>query len=136
MLASGAFIQVQSPLRWFVDNFSTIADWRATLLRVASFRRAVIETDVLHDVESRIAFVAGEPGKFRIEDLEIASPPGCTMLEEKKIEIKAVEWCFIVGESGTGKTLLFRSLAGLWPWGSGRVARPSGEEFFFMPRTP
>src|SRR5471032_2304337 len=62
MLASGAFIQVQSSLRWFVDNFSTIADWRATLLRVASFRRAVIETDVLHDVESRIAFVDGAAG--------------------------------------------------------------------------
>ncbi|HXA37253.1 MAG TPA: ABC transporter ATP-binding protein/permease [Steroidobacteraceae bacterium] len=136
MLASGAFIQVQSSLRWFVDNFSTIADWRATLLRVASFRRAVIETDVLHDVESRIAFVAGEPGKFRIEELEIASPAGCTMLAEKHIEIKAGERVLIVGESGTGKTLLFRALAGLWPWGSGRVARPSGEEFFFMPRTP
>jgi vitamin B12/bleomycin/antimicrobial peptide transport system ATP-binding/permease protein len=43
MLASGAFMQVQSSLRWFVDNFSTIADWRATLLRVASFRRAMID---------------------------------------------------------------------------------------------
>ncbi len=31
MMASGAFMQVQSSLRWFVDNFSTIADWRATL---------------------------------------------------------------------------------------------------------
>ena len=40
MMAAGAFIQVQSSLRWFVDNFSTIADWRATLLRVADFRRA------------------------------------------------------------------------------------------------
>jgi vitamin B12/bleomycin/antimicrobial peptide transport system ATP-binding/permease protein len=38
MLAVGAFKQVQQALRWFVDNFSTIADWRATLLRVASFR--------------------------------------------------------------------------------------------------
>ena len=42
MMASGAFIQVQSSLRWFVDNFSTIADWRATLLRVASFRHALV----------------------------------------------------------------------------------------------
>jgi putative ATP-binding cassette transporter len=42
MMAAGAFNQVQSSLRWFVDNFSTIADWRATLLRVASFRRALI----------------------------------------------------------------------------------------------
>jgi len=136
MLASGAFIQVQSSLRWFVDNFSTIADWRATLLRVASFRRAVIDTDELHDVESRIAFVEGEPGKFSIDDLEIASPAGATMLEEKKVEIKAGERVLIVGEPGTGKTLLFRALAGLWPWGAGRVAHPKGEELLYMPRTP
>ncbi len=47
MMAAGAFTQVQSSLRWFVDNFSTIADWRATLLRVADFRRAVVECDAL-----------------------------------------------------------------------------------------
>jgi putative ATP-binding cassette transporter len=136
MLAAGAFNQVQSSLRWFVDNFSTIADWRATLLRVASFRRAIIDTDVLHDVESRIAFVTGDPGKISIDDLEIASPAGATMLQEKKIEIRAGEKVLIVGESGTGKTLLFRALAGLWPWGAGRVARPRGEELLYMPRTP
>ena len=49
MMASGAFIQVQSSLRWFVDNFSTLADWRATLLRVASFRRALLACDVIHE---------------------------------------------------------------------------------------
>jgi putative ATP-binding cassette transporter len=42
----------------------------------------------------------------------------------------------IVGESGTGKTLLFRALAGLWPWGSGTVARPAEEEILYAPRTP
>jgi vitamin B12/bleomycin/antimicrobial peptide transport system ATP-binding/permease protein len=136
MLAAGAFNQVQSSLRWFVDNFSTIADWRATLLRVASFRRAVIDTDVLHDVESRIAFVAGDPGKISIEDLEIASPAGATMLQERKIEIRAGEKVLIVGESGTGKTLLFRTLAGLWPWGAGQISHPRGEELLYMPRTP
>jgi vitamin B12/bleomycin/antimicrobial peptide transport system ATP-binding/permease protein len=136
MLASGAFNQVQSSLRWFVDNFSTIADWRATLLRVASFRRAVIDTDVLHDVESRIAFVAGDPGKISIEDLEIASPAGATMLQERKIEIRAGEKVLIVGETGTGKTLLFRTLAGLWPWGAGQISHPRGEELLYMPRTP
>ena len=28
MMAAAAFTQAQSSLRWFVDNFSTIADWR------------------------------------------------------------------------------------------------------------
>jgi putative ATP-binding cassette transporter len=136
MLASGAFLQVQSSLRWFVDNFSTIADWRATLLRVAGFRRAVIGTDVMHDVESRIAYTAGKAGEFAIDDLQIASPSGCTLLQENKVRIKSGEHVLIVGESGTGKTLLFRSLAGLWPWGKGTIAYPAGEEILYIPRTP
>jgi putative ATP-binding cassette transporter len=136
MMAAGAFNQVQSSLRWFVDNFSTIADWRATLLRVANFRRMVVTTDALHDVESRIAFVDGVPGKITIENLEIASPAGCTMLEETKVEVTAGERVLIIGEPGVGKTLLFRALAGLWPWGAGRITRPEGEEFLYMPRTP
>jgi vitamin B12/bleomycin/antimicrobial peptide transport system ATP-binding/permease protein len=136
MLASGAFLQVQSSLRWFVDNFSTIADWRATLLRVAGFRRAVIDTDVMHDVESRIAYKAGQAGQFLIEDLRIASPSGCTMLKETKVQIKGGEHVLIVGDSGTGKTLLLRTLAGLWPWGKGAIAYPAGEEILYFPRTP
>jgi len=136
MMAAGAFNQVQSSLRWFVDNFSTIADWRATLLRVANFRGAVITIDALHDVESRINFVEGAPGKIGIEDLEIASPAGCTMLEESKVEVTAGERVLIIGEPGAGKTLLFRALAGLWPWGAGCITRPKGEEFWYMSRTP
>jgi len=134
MMAAGAFNQVQSSLRWFVDNFSTIADWRATLLRVANFRRAVISIDTLHDVESRIVFADGAAGKIVMEDLEIASPAGCTMLEESHVEIGAGDRVLIIGEPGAGKTLLFRALACLWPWGSGRVTRPKGEEIWYMPR--
>ncbi len=136
MLASGAFMQVQSSLRWFVDNFSTIADWRATLLRVAGFRRAIIDTDIMHDVESRISYVAGKAGEFDVNDLQICSPSGSTMLQEKNVQIKRGERVLIVGESGTGKTLLFRALAGLWPWGSGTVTHPANEEILYTPRTP
>jgi vitamin B12/bleomycin/antimicrobial peptide transport system ATP-binding/permease protein len=52
------------------------------------------------------------------------------------VQIKRGERVLIVGESGTGKTLLFRALAGLWPWGSGTIAHPAEEEILYMPRTP
>jgi putative ATP-binding cassette transporter len=135
MMASGAFMQVQSSLRWFVDNFSTLADWRATLLRVANFRRAVITSDVLHDTTGRIEFIEGEPGVLTLDNLAIASPAGGVKLTEPHVEMRARERVLVVGQSGTGKTLLFRALAGLWPWGSGRVTRPDGESMLFMPRT-
>jgi putative ATP-binding cassette transporter len=135
MLASGAFMQVQSSLRWFVDNFSTIADWRATLLRVASFRRAVVSIHEMHEVEGRIAFSDGEASTFSIDDLVIASPAGCTKLQERHVELKPAERVLIVGETGAARTLLFRALTGLWPWGSGRIARPKGAAILSMPRT-
>ena len=47
MMLVGAFNQVQQSLRWFVDNFASIADWRATLLRVASFRNTLSTMDEL-----------------------------------------------------------------------------------------
>jgi vitamin B12/bleomycin/antimicrobial peptide transport system ATP-binding/permease protein len=136
MLASGAFMQVQSSLRWFVDNFSTIADWRATLLRVAGFRRAVLSTDDMHDVESRITYKTGNEGKFCIDNLEISSSSGCTMLQEEHVQVERGQRVLIVGESGSGKTLLFRALAGIWPWGAGTITRPSDAEILYMPRTP
>ena len=78
----------------------------------------------------------GAPDALTLDNLEIASPAGCTMLDDRKVEVKAGEHVLVVGEPGVGKTLLFRALAGLWPWGAGCIARPSGEPVFFMPRRP
>ena len=136
MMASGAFVQVQSSLRWFVDNASTLADWRATLLRVASFRCALLGAEAPHHVESQIAFVRGEPGRIVIDQLDIASPSGCTKLEQRHVEVEAGERVLIVCQAGTVTTLLFRALAGLWSSGAGRLALPMNETMLCIPRSP
>jgi len=94
----------------------------------------VLGVDALYGVESQITFEEGDPGQYVIDHLEIASPAGCTLLEETHVQIQAGERVLIVGESGAGKTLLFRALAGLWPWGSGRIRRSSSESAIFVPR--
>ncbi|TIP94698.1 MAG: ABC transporter ATP-binding protein/permease [Mesorhizobium sp.] len=136
MMAVGAFNQVHASLRWFINNIGGIADWRATLMRVADFRIALVETDVLHDTEERIAIGENPNGRLTFENLEVASRDGCTKLAEPYVEIRAGERVMITGDPRAGKTLFFRAIAGLWPWGSGRIGMPAGEVPAFVPRKP
>jgi vitamin B12/bleomycin/antimicrobial peptide transport system ATP-binding/permease protein len=101
---------------------------------VASFRYALVTTQELHDFETRITYVDGEAGSITIENLEISSPAGCDVLKEKSVVVKAGERVLVVGAPGTGKTLLFRALAGLWPWGGGTITRPKDELMLYLPR--
>ena len=133
MMVVGAFNQVQTSLRWFVDNFSNIADWRATLLRVASFRRAILTMDELGLSASRITLEETDSPSVRFDDLRVATPVGCVMLNERHLDLKRGERILIVGQRGAGKTLLFRAIVGLWPWGSGQITRPAREHIAFMP---
>jgi putative ATP-binding cassette transporter len=134
MMAAAAFTQAQSQLRWFVDNFSIIADWRAALLRVATFRRALNATEVVRHVATTITHADGPPGLLTIDNVEVVSATGCDLIREQQVDVRAGERVMIAGELGTNKTLLFRALAGLWPWGTGRVLRPTGEKIYYFPR--
>jgi putative ATP-binding cassette transporter len=136
MMAVGAFNQVHSSLRWFVANINTITDWRATLLRIAAFRFALTRTDQLHAVEEQIDFQHTTDDGIVLKDVEIASPGGCTKLKEKHVRIAAGKKVLVTGDPGTGKTLFFRALAGLWPWGGGQIRMPENETITFVPRTP
>ena len=136
MMVVGAFIQVQQALRWFVDNFSTIADWRATLFRITSFREVLVAADEADTNTSQIAVVHSSEDKMIFDNLEIASPTGSIMLSEQHVELGLGERVLITGQSGTGKTVLFRAIAGLWPWGAGRITLPDPERIVFVPRRP
>lgn len=136
LMAVGAFNQVQQSLRWFVDNFGAIADWRATLFRVGDFRQALIEMDKVGEEASRIELVTTADDKLRLDDLGVTSPSGCTMLSEPHVEIAPSDHVLIIGAPGSGKTNLFRAIAGLWSWGSGRISLPAAERIMFMPERP
>jgi putative ATP-binding cassette transporter len=136
IMAVGAFNQVQSSLRWFVDNFSNIADWRAMLLRIASFRQALSAMDDLDTAgTSQIAYVASA-GRLTFDDFAVATPTRCVRLAERHAEITPGEHVLIVGDPGTEKTTVFHAIAGLWPWGTGQIGLPPRDSMAFMPRRP
>jgi putative ATP-binding cassette transporter len=92
--------------------------------------------DKLDTAADRIAFKEIPDGKFGFDNLEIASPGGCIMLSERHVAIDPGERVLIVGEPGAGKTILFRAIAGLWPWGAGTIVLPSHQGVMFVPRNP
>src|SRR5271167_2217639 len=103
MMAAGAFSQAQSSLRWFIDNFSALADWRATLLRVASFRHALMTIHEPRGFESRITYIEGEPGAIAIDNLETVSSAHADRLKETQVLVRSGERALILGAPGTGK---------------------------------
>jgi vitamin B12/bleomycin/antimicrobial peptide transport system ATP-binding/permease protein len=123
-MSAGAFTQVQQSLRWFVDNAGAIADWRATLHRVAAFRLALLDVDKVGEEAGRIEFAPSPDNRVTIDDLDVFLSSGCLSLSEPHIEVAAGERLLMVGAPGVGKTSLFRAMAGLWRWGAGRIALP------------
>ncbi len=137
MMVVGAFSQVQMSLRWFVDNFGAIADWRATMRRVMGFRQALIALDKMEGASSRIEFVEHPEGDLAFENLCITSASGeSTKLDRAKVEVTAGERVLVIGMQGSSKSTLFRAIAGLWPWGSGRIALPPRQNLWFLPQRP
>jgi putative ATP-binding cassette transporter len=136
MMVVGAFNQVQTSLRWFVDNLPQIADWRATLLRVVAFRDALATVDTIGADTGRIEVVDSPSDKLELENLELALPKACTTLDQGRVEISPGERIQILGDAASGKSTLFRALAGMWPWGGGTLRLPPREAMMFMPQRP
>jgi putative ATP-binding cassette transporter len=136
MMVVGAFNQVQSSLRWFVDQFPSIADWRATLHRVSAFKAAVDKVDAIDDAIDTIKLTRHPDGKLAFDGVSVLLFDGRVVISDATVEIQPGDRVLIVGESGAGKSTLFRALAGLWPWGSGTIRLPDPESMLFMPQRP
>jgi putative ATP-binding cassette transporter len=71
-----------------------------------------------------------------VEDLQLRLPDGRSLLENTSVQIHAGERVVVSGPSGAGKSTLFRALAGIWPYGTGRVSIPRGRRILFLPQRP
>ncbi len=130
---SGAFARVQNALSWFLEAYSQLAVWRATVDRLAGFQRAVETARAL--AEGGVRVREGSPGEVALQDVTLALPDGRVLLAGGEIAFPAGQSTVISGRSGSGKSTLFRAIAGIWPFGGGAVARPPGTQLF-LPQRP
>lgn len=136
MQTAAAFAQVQVALNWIFDNYPRIAEWMASAGRVTGLWAAFTNLDnsVGAEEQDRIVIADSPDDKVRLENLSVAQFDGRVMIDEATTEIDRGERVLLTGESGTGKSTLIRAIAGLWPWGSGRVLIPAGARVAFLPQ--
>jgi putative ATP-binding cassette transporter len=136
IMVAGAFSQVQGAMRWFVDNFSRLADWRAAVHRVARFREALDDLPAIEEGAEKIKRALHPEGYLAFVGVRILLPDGHIIIEDATINVMPGERLLIVGATGRGKSTLFRAVAGLWPWGSGTILTPASEAMAFLPQRP
>jgi putative ATP-binding cassette transporter len=136
IMVAGAFSQVQGAMRWFVDYFSRLADWRAAVHRVARFREALDDLPAVEEGAEEIKRALHPDGHLAFEGVRILLPDGHIIIEDATVCILPGERVLIVGDTGRGKSTLFRAVAGLWPWGSGTILTPAPETMSFLPQRP
>ena len=132
MKTVGAFGQVQTALSFFVDNYTSLAELRAVMdrlngLQAATHAKPEGTIEVVPEAAARDVAAGG---------LTLSLPNGQALLRDTEIVFPARQATLISGASGTGKSTLFRALAGIWPFGSGHVHVPKGARVLFLPQKP
>ena len=127
MQIASAFGEVQGALNWFVDNYQSLASWRANTDRltslVAFLEKPAAATDPAPE-NSELALQAST--------LRLSLPDGRCLLHIPSLHLRADDCVLLSGPSGSGKSTLLRGLAGIWPYRSGQVARAS--DVVFLPQ--
>jgi vitamin B12/bleomycin/antimicrobial peptide transport system ATP-binding/permease protein len=73
---------------------------------------------------------------FAIDRLSLRLPDGRPVVAAEHVAFPAGERVLISGPSGAGKSTLLRAIAGIWPFGSGRVVVPASAKVMLLPQRP
>ena len=149
MQISSAFGQVQESLSWFITNYSRLASWQATTLRLTSFQDQMQEIETipatqlvggqvsLPAIDSDISDL-GNKGLNQLitPTLTISLPNKVVLLNHVNFQVNAGDRILIRGPSGCGKSTLLRVFAGIWPYVQPPVHIALPEGTVFMPQRP
>ncbi|SNS59857.1 ABC transporter ATP-binding protein/permease [Tropicimonas sediminicola] len=129
---------------WFINVMPAIAMLRANSARLTEVARAI------ERVRQRQDFYA-ETGVSRFERVRTESGPVLAMenlslnhrghdtqafLTVPRMALYPGERVYLRGQNGCGKSSLLKAVAGLWPYGEGRVKMRDGAEIFFAGQEP
>jgi len=133
MQTAQAFQQVTAALSFPVDNLSTIAQWQASVERVMALQDAL---DRLQEElgENRIE-MKHEGSSLHFAGVRVMEHDAVPLMHELTAEIGPGQHVLIEGETQLCHKLIL-AVAGLWPWGAGKVTLPAGANIFMASDRP
>ncbi len=129
-----AFGQVQTSLSFIVNSYAEIAEWQSVVQRLSSFDRRARDIAAAARAAQPIEVTRGGGG-LAVAALDVDLPDGRPLLRSITLAVAPGEFVLIAAPTGTGKSTLLRALAGIWPFGRGRVRIGEGRTLF-VPQRP
>ena len=134
MQVASAFGRVQDSLSYFVDMYSSIAQWQAVVMRLTYFGRHIHEVsqqaERFHVERFAVADVV------EVSNMQINLPDGKPLLENLSFTLHPGHNVLIKGVSGSGKSTLLRAISGIWPFVDGKIFLPERDKLMFIPQKP
>jgi putative ATP-binding cassette transporter len=129
---AAAFVQVQIAISWVVDNYNRVAEWYASARRVMDIVTACDDID--GEIAGSAAAGPAPQGTVALTHATITDGSGRSLISDANLEVAAGETVHISGASSTGKSVLVRALAGLWPCAKGSLAMPDRAGVMVLPQ--
>jgi putative ATP-binding cassette transporter len=137
MQTASAFNSVQSSLSFFINVYRSLAEWRSVIQRLDGFNQSVAAAEAAARTSPVIELdTAGEGRDLRIDNVDVRLPAGPDLVAAEHVELPRGEHVLVTGPTGAGKSTLFRAIAGIWPFGSGRVVVPKNARLMMLPQRP
>ena len=134
---ASAFDSVRRALSFFVSVYRALAEWRAVVARLDGFEMAISSAATLADKPDSIDVVKSTGSdKIDLQQLLVKLPSGTPLVAADGFSIRNHERILVTGPSGAGKSTMFRAIAGIWPFGNGKIAIPAKATLMMLPQRP
>lgn len=128
-----AFGNINDSLSFFRNNYDAFAAFRAAIIRL----HGLVDANDKGRALPTILVKPSEETAVELRGIEVRTPEGDQLVDSLDIQLDLGDSLVITGRSGAGKTTLLRSLAELWPYASGTLCRPDGDnETMFLSQLP